>query len=188
LLFDHCCNAITPSTTATMTSHSDADNFEGLTLKDVIPNNRKPWYKNPTLVKLNTLLLCALITQIAAGYDSSMLNGMQSLPQWQKYFGQPTGTRLGAMTFAPAGGSLISVLISSQVCTSALVTPALSQSNLIPGMRAIWPSVPDLCWLNHHHHWLGHSSGCHELWHVCRVSLYGWLWPGSCQHSCSSSS
>ncbi|KAL2783196.1 general substrate transporter [Aspergillus keveii] len=99
-----------------MTSHSDADNFEGLTLKDVIPNNRKPWYKNSTLVKLNTLLLCALITQIAAGYDSSMLNGMQSLPQWQKYFGQPTGTRLGAMTFAPAGGSLISVLISSQVC------------------------------------------------------------------------
>ncbi|KAL3475183.1 general substrate transporter [Aspergillus californicus] len=91
------------------------DNFEGLALKDVIPE-RKPWYKDTTLLKLNSLLLCALITQIAAGYDSSMLNGMQSLPQWQRYFGQPTGTRLGAMTFAPNGGGLISVLISSQVC------------------------------------------------------------------------
>ncbi|CEL11124.1 general substrate transporter [Aspergillus pseudodeflectus] len=97
-----------------MLSHSD--NFEGLALKDVIPKDRKPWWKDWTLLKLNTLLLCALITQIASGYDSSMLNGMQSLPQWQKYFGSPTGTRLGAMTFGPTGGILISVLVSSQLC------------------------------------------------------------------------
>ncbi|KAL2867385.1 hexose transporter protein [Aspergillus lucknowensis] len=97
-----------------MLSHSD--NFEGLALKDVIPTDRKPWWKDWTLLKLNTLLQCALLTQIASGYDSSMLNGMQALPQWQRYFGNPTGTRLGAMTFGPTGGILISVLISSQVC------------------------------------------------------------------------
>jgi sugar porter (SP) family MFS transporter len=93
-----------------------SDNFEGLELKDVIPKNRKPLWRDPTLLKLNTLLLCALLTQIASGYDSSMLNGMQSLPQWNKYFSKPTGTRLGAMTFGPSGGTLISVLISSQLC------------------------------------------------------------------------
>ncbi|KUL87045.1 hypothetical protein ZTR_05754 [Talaromyces verruculosus] len=93
-----------------------ADNFEGLALKDVIPNRRKPFYRDWTLLKLNTLLLCALLTQIASGYDSSMLNGMQSLPQWRKYFGSPSGTRLGAMTFGPTGGILISVLVSSQLC------------------------------------------------------------------------
>ncbi|KAH8692331.1 general substrate transporter [Talaromyces proteolyticus] len=100
-------------------THSDNHNshtFEGLALKDVIPKNRKPLYKDWTLIKLNTLLLCALLTQIASGYDSSMLNGMQSLPQWKKYFGQPTGTRLGAMTFGPTGGILISVVVSSQLC------------------------------------------------------------------------
>ncbi|KAL4951185.1 general substrate transporter [Aspergillus filifer] len=97
-----------------MLSHSD--NFEGLVLKDVIPDNRKPWYRDWTLLKLNALLLCALLTQIASGYDSSMLNGMQSLPQWVEYFGEPTGTRLGAMTFGPTGGTLISVLVSSQLC------------------------------------------------------------------------
>ncbi|KAL4911187.1 hypothetical protein BDW74DRAFT_172651 [Aspergillus multicolor] len=99
-----------------MLSHSNHDTFEGLVLKDVIPTGRPPWYRDTTLIKLNALLLCALLTQIASGYDSSMLNGMQSLPQWVDYFGQPTGTRLGAMTFGPTGGTLISVLISSQLC------------------------------------------------------------------------
>ncbi|KAL4767286.1 general substrate transporter [Aspergillus nidulans var. acristatus] len=99
-----------------MLSHSNHDTFEGLVLRDVIPDGREPWYRDWTLLKLNTLLLCALLTQIASGYDSSMLNGMQSLPQWVSYFGQPTGTRLGAMTFGPTGGTLISVLISSQLC------------------------------------------------------------------------
>ena len=41
---------------------------------------------------------------------------MQSLPQWKLYFGHPTGTRLGAMSFGPTGGILISVLVSSQLC------------------------------------------------------------------------
>ena len=78
-----------------MAEFTNSDNFEGLQLKDVIPQGRRPWYKDTTLIKLNTLMLCALITQIASGYDSSMLNGMQSLPQWKKDFGKPTGTRLG---------------------------------------------------------------------------------------------
>jgi sugar porter (SP) family MFS transporter len=99
-----------------MADLAHSDNFEGLELKDVVPQNRPPWYKDTMLLKLNTLMLCALLTQIASGYDSSMLNGMQSLPQWQAYFGTPTGTRLGAMTFGPTGGMLISVLISSQLC------------------------------------------------------------------------
>ena len=99
-----------------MAEPTHSDNFEGLFLKDVIPKRDKPWYRDTTLLKLNTLMLCALLTQITSGYDSSMLNGMQALPQWQAFFGKPTGTRLGAMTFGPTGGILISVLISSQLC------------------------------------------------------------------------
>ena len=94
----------------------DDDDFQGLVLRDVIPKDRKPWYSDWTLWKLNLLLLCGLLTQTATGFDASMLNGMQSLPQWQKFFGQPKGTRLGAMTFGPNGGTLISILISSQLC------------------------------------------------------------------------
>lgn len=90
--------------------------FHGLVLKDVIPDDRLPWYRDTTLWKLNLLLLCALLTQTATGFDASMLNGMQSLPQWRRFFGQPEGTRLGAMNFGPTGGTLISILISSQLC------------------------------------------------------------------------
>ncbi|KAK0385389.1 hypothetical protein NLU13_7865 [Sarocladium strictum] len=94
---------------------SDHD-LHGLVLEDVIPRDRKPWYKDGTLWQLNLLLLCALLTQTATGFDASMINGMQSLPQWQEFFGQPKGTRLGAMAFGPNGGTLISILISSQLC------------------------------------------------------------------------
>ncbi|KAK0103676.1 hypothetical protein ONS95_005686 [Cadophora gregata] len=99
-----------------MAEVSRSDDFEGLSLQDVLPKRTKPWYRTPGLLKLNVLMLCALLTQIASGFDSSMLNGMQSLPQWQAFFGTPTGTRLGAMTFGPTGGILISVLVSSQLC------------------------------------------------------------------------
>ncbi|SPN99268.1 related to hexose transporter protein [Cephalotrichum gorgonifer] len=95
---------------------SGDDDFQGLCLADVIPTNRAPWYRDGTLWKLNLLLLCGLLTQTATGFDASMLNGMQSLPQWQEFFGKPMGTRLGAMTFGPNGGVLISILISSQLC------------------------------------------------------------------------
>ncbi|KAF4498666.1 hexose transporter [Fusarium agapanthi] len=95
---------------------ADANDFQGLVLADVIPRDRKPWYSDWTLWKLNLLLLSGLLTQTATGFDASMLNGAQSLPQWQSYFGEPKGTRLGAMTFGPNGGVLISILISSQLC------------------------------------------------------------------------
>lgn len=95
---------------------SDNNDFQGLVLNDVIPRDRQPWYKDWNLWKLNLLLLSGLLTQTATGFDASMLNGMQSLPQWQKFFGQPMGTRLGAITFGPNGGVLISILISSQLC------------------------------------------------------------------------
>ncbi|KAJ5386544.1 hypothetical protein N7509_009085 [Penicillium cosmopolitanum] len=90
--------------------------FTGVVLKDVIPKRDKPWWRDSRLVKLNALLLCALLTQTAQGFDASMINGMQALPEWVKFFGQPQGARLGAMTFGPTGGVLISILISSQLC------------------------------------------------------------------------
>ncbi len=92
------------------------DDFTGLVLQDVIPKRSKPWWREASLIQLNLLLLCALLTQIASGFDASMLNGMQSLNQWTQYFGQPEGARLGAMTVGPVGGTLISILVSSQLC------------------------------------------------------------------------
>jgi len=106
----------TPDSEHHATTDVYLDDFRGIQLKDVIPNTRAPWYRDGTLLKLNFLLLAALLTQTASGFDASMLNGMQSLPQWEKFFGHPMGKRLGAMSFGPGGGTLISVLVSSQLC------------------------------------------------------------------------
>ena len=99
-----------------MAELTHGNDYAGLMLKDMIPTGRKPWYRDGSLIRLNLLLMCALLTQTATGFDASMLNGMQSLPQWVAFFGQPEGSRLGAMTFGPTGGVLISILVSSQLC------------------------------------------------------------------------
>ena len=67
-------------------------------LQDVLPKRDKMWWSYPNLRTLNLLLLCAIVTDITNGYDGSMLNGIQSVPQWQKFFGHPTGSRLGTIS------------------------------------------------------------------------------------------
>lgn len=47
-------------------------------------NGGKPWWKIPHLVKLNLVLIIPLITSYAAGFDGSMMNGLQSVPVWQE--------------------------------------------------------------------------------------------------------
>lgn len=95
---------------------SSASLGPGLNIADMIPKDRKPWWRDTRLLQLNFLLLSALLTQTASGFDSSMINGMQSLTHWAEFFDHPNGTRLGAMTAGTTGGTLIAVLWSSQLC------------------------------------------------------------------------
>ena len=51
----------------------ETSNFGGAALKDILKKRSKPWYRDTVLLKLNFLLLCALLTQTASGFDASML-------------------------------------------------------------------------------------------------------------------
>ncbi len=95
--------------------HHTAFQADGLYMKDVL-DARKPWYHYGYLVRLNTLLLSALLTQMTNGYDGSMLNGLQSLPQWTSYFNHPAGSRLGVMSNGTVFGSVLGLLVSAKVC------------------------------------------------------------------------
>ncbi|KFY94732.1 hypothetical protein V500_03095 [Pseudogymnoascus sp. VKM F-4518 (FW-2643)] len=75
-----------------------APGIRGVMLQDVLPKRNKMWWSYKNLRTLNLLLLCAIVTDITNGYDGSMLNGIQSVPQWQKFFGHPTGARLGTIS------------------------------------------------------------------------------------------
>ncbi|KAJ6615099.1 hexose transporter [Mycena sp. CBHHK59/15] len=58
--------------------------------------NRK-WYNNRRLIALNGWIILLLITSSTNGYDGSMMNGLQSLTQWESYFNNPTKGKLGLL-------------------------------------------------------------------------------------------
>jgi sugar porter (SP) family MFS transporter len=67
-------------------------------LRDVLPKRDKWWFQYNSLLNLNLLLLGCIAADITNGYDGSMLNGLQIIPQWQEYFAHPAGSRLGLIT------------------------------------------------------------------------------------------
>ncbi|KAF8185957.1 general substrate transporter [Pholiota molesta] len=67
----------------------------------------KPWYKNSRYWRSNfQTVFFRLVTSSTNGYDGSMMNGLQSLPQWQSAFNHPTGGALGLLGAIQNIGSL----------------------------------------------------------------------------------
>jgi sugar porter (SP) family MFS transporter len=79
-------------------THKASTGVGGVILKDVLPKRDKWWFQYQSLLTLNLLLLGCIASDITNGYDGSMLNGLQIIPQWQDYFGHPKGSRLGLIT------------------------------------------------------------------------------------------
>lgn len=67
---------------------------------------KRKWYNNRRLIVLNAWIVLLLITSSTNGYDGSMMNGLQSLPQWRDYFNSPHGSQLGLLNAIQYIGSL----------------------------------------------------------------------------------
>ncbi|KAJ4240354.1 hypothetical protein NW757_012532 [Fusarium falciforme] len=74
-----------------------AENTVGPELLKVLPNTDLPWYRTKHLLLLNLILLVPLFSSSAVGYDGSMMNGLQTLPQWRGFFNNPPAPVLGAI-------------------------------------------------------------------------------------------
>ncbi|KAI1271845.1 hexose transporter [Xylaria sp. FL0933] len=81
----------------------------GEALAQVLPKTDRYWFQQPHLLKLNLLLLVPLLSSSVAGYDGSLMNGLQSLEQWQSYFGNPRGATLGLVNAAQSIGSVLAL-------------------------------------------------------------------------------
>lgn len=57
----------------------------GAALAEVLPVTDKWWFQQSHLLRLNLLLLVPLLSSSVAGYDGSLMNGLQSLPQVRSY-------------------------------------------------------------------------------------------------------
>ncbi|KAH9922466.1 general substrate transporter [Fomitopsis serialis] len=70
----------------------------------VDPN--RTWYNNRRLIYLHLWILLLLITSSTNGFDNSLMNSFQSMPQWEDYFGTPVGGKLGILNAIQNIGSL----------------------------------------------------------------------------------
>ncbi|KAE9404243.1 hexose transporter [Gymnopus androsaceus JB14] len=104
----------------------------------------KKWYNNRRLITLNAWIVLLLITSCTNGFDGSMMNSLQSLPQWKDYFNHPSPSELGLLNAIQNIGSLAAypfapymsdgigrrrtVLFGAFIMTLAAVIQAASQS------------------------------------------------------------
>jgi len=79
----------------------------GTDLASVLPKDGRSWYTTPHLIRLNLCLLVPLLSSATVGYDGSMMNGLQILPQWKNFFGNPEGALLGVMNAVYPLGKLV---------------------------------------------------------------------------------
>jgi hypothetical protein len=73
----------------------------------VLPQDNDAWYKKKHLRRLNFSVFCLVILSSANGYDGSLMNGLQALPQWESFMGHPTGAWLGFINAIQSLGSFI---------------------------------------------------------------------------------
>jgi len=76
-------------------------------LHSVLPRDGIPWYHKKHLLLLNLSFIIPYMSSTTNGYDGSMVNGLQSMSQWQTYFHSPTGTRLGTLANGVTFGGII---------------------------------------------------------------------------------
>ncbi|KAJ3783013.1 hypothetical protein GGU10DRAFT_63065 [Lentinula aff. detonsa] len=74
--------------------------------------HRGYWWTNHGILLLNICLVLPLLTSAVNGLDSSLVNGLQILPDWQEYFHYPTGQVLGLVNCAQNIGGLIGLPIT----------------------------------------------------------------------------
>lgn len=83
------------------------EDIVGPAMAAVLPDYGRPWYKVRHLLTLNLILVVPLLSSATAGYDGSLMNGLQSMEEWRQFFHHPRGTWLGFINAAQNCGCLL---------------------------------------------------------------------------------
>ncbi|ORY61024.1 glucose transporter [Pseudomassariella vexata] len=79
-------------------------------LSAALPTTEEPWYRTKHLIRLNAIIFILLLSSASGGFDSAMMNGLQTLEQWREYFDNPTGSILGVMSAMYSVGNALGLL------------------------------------------------------------------------------
>ncbi|WKT43893.1 Sugar/inositol transporter [Fusarium oxysporum f. sp. vasinfectum] len=74
-----------------------------------------PFWKQTELRKLYLMMVFLFMGSTTLGYDSSLLNGLQTMGSWQTFFDHPEGSRLGIFGAMPGFGGLFVLLFAPYV-------------------------------------------------------------------------
>lgn len=77
---------------------------------------RAKWRSIRNLRLLYVYCFFLILVNVANGFDGSMMNGLQSLPYWQDYFGHPTGVKLSMFGSAMTLGGLFALPFVPYMC------------------------------------------------------------------------
>ena len=82
-------------------------------LTRLVEKDRVPWYNKPNLRALYALMIPVCMgVEWTSGFDSAMMNGIQTVEDWNIFFNTPGGPRLGFMIASYAlGGILVMPLV-----------------------------------------------------------------------------
>ncbi|KIK62284.1 hypothetical protein GYMLUDRAFT_995129 [Collybiopsis luxurians FD-317 M1] len=79
-------------------------------------STHKNWWIDPGLRKNTAWIILLYCGSFVIGYDGSLLNGFQAMPQWNQAFDSPSGTRLGIITASLYIAQLLSSPFIPWIC------------------------------------------------------------------------
>jgi sugar porter (SP) family MFS transporter len=139
-------------------------------LKNYLPHYDKYWWSVPHLLKLNSLILIISLTSTNTGYDGSLLNAFQAMPDWMAAMGEPSGAVLGAIANGVVFGVLLSTSIASPLSDRYGRRNAITIGNIIMIIGTIIQSCAGT-WLTvkgEHDH---NSKSTYAMFLVARIIL-----------------
>ncbi|EFX02239.1 hexose transporter [Grosmannia clavigera kw1407] len=74
-----------------------------------------PWYMQTKLRELYLKMIILFLGSTTLGYDSSLLNGLQTMDSWQEFFHHPRSSRLGIFGAIPGFGGLFILFFAPYV-------------------------------------------------------------------------
>ncbi|KAF1961622.1 sugar transporter [Byssothecium circinans] len=99
-------------------SNSKPSNRSGISdgLARVLPDDTRPWYQHSHLLYLNYFAISMGMLSAASGYDQSLMNGLQALPQWNNFMHHPRGAWLGFINAIQFATTAFSFPLSAYTC------------------------------------------------------------------------